>query len=87
MITENKIKIIKKSVITGKDEKGKSVMLIEDASSKKFNIAMAPYDFRGDIDIETRKSGRDRTVSYVFPNMVDGDKAKKMYEELKGGDN
>jgi methyl coenzyme M reductase subunit D len=80
-MTENKIKIIKKSV-TGKDEKGRSLMIVEDESiknQKRFNTAIAPKDFHAKVGAYISKT---REVNYVKSHMEDINEVEKMYSYL-----
>jgi hypothetical protein len=83
-MTENKIKIIKKSV-TGKDERGRSLMIIEDESiksPKRFATAIAPRDFHAQVGESILKT---REVNYVESHMKDINEVRDMYSYLLNG--
>ena len=80
-MSENKIRIIKKSV-TGKDEKGRSLMIIEDESiksPKRFATAIAPRDFHAQVGESILKT---REINYVESHMEDINDVKNMYSYL-----
>jgi hypothetical protein len=80
-MSENKIKIIKKSV-TGNDEKGRSLMLVEDESSKsskRFYTAIAPKDFHAKAGEHISKT---REVNYVKSHPGEITEADNMYSYL-----
>jgi hypothetical protein len=77
----DKIKIIKKSV-TGTDERGRTLMLVEDESIKnpnRFNTAIAPKDFNCEVGAHISKT---REVNYVKSHMGDMTEVNKMYSYL-----
>jgi len=83
-MSENKIKIIKKSV-TGNDEKGRSLMIVEDESiksQKRFNTAIAPKDFHAKVGEYISKT---KEVNYVKSHMEDINDVENMYSHLLEG--